>query len=102
MNAAEAVRRIYREIQDWDGDGAEVSWTKNGLNIALKIVRTMAKEEQARNRLRRPRLARWKAADLYYAINVALRQLHRGDRALAVDTLERAANEVKESRTIGA
>lgn len=101
MNAAEAVRRIHKEVQDWRGEGAEVSWTKNGLNRALTIVRTLAKEEKMRALERRPRLSRWLAGDLYRAIRQALAYLERGDRAKGIETLQKAIELVSEAKKDG-
>ncbi len=102
MNSAEIVRRLYRERQEWrsSGDGAEVSWTCRGIDIAREIVLKMAKEEQMRNIIHTPRLSIWLAGDLFRAIRKALDNLHRGERAKAVSILEDAKEMARKSRAM--
>lgn len=101
MHGAEAVRRIHREIQEWRGDGPEVSWTKQGLARAKAIVLGLAAEERARNQAIRPKLHRWLAGDLFRAVRQALHYLKRGDRARGIEVLEEAVRAVTEAEKKG-
>lgn len=100
MNAAEFIRRLHREILDWKSyeRSPEVSWTLQGLNRAAIIARALLKEERVHAARRRPRMARWLAADLYRAIQAALNQFKRGDRGRGIRTLEVALELVKKKR----
>ncbi len=100
MNGAEVLRRLNKERRDWShgGDGVEVNWTLRGMDIAFGIIYAIAKEEQAAMQLRRPKLSRWMAGDMYNAIGRALSSLRRGERAKAVAILQDAADAAQKNR----
>lgn len=105
MNRAEIVHRLYRERQSWarGADGPEVRWTLRGLDIALNLVKTIAREETIRNEQRKPRLARWLAGDLFCAVNQGIIYIERGERGKALTVLRKAkaaAEETRATRTI--
>lgn len=92
MNSAAVVKRLYRERQEWRaaGEGAEVSWTVKGLDIALRVVHAMAKEEKIKAAARRPPLPIWLTGELFRAVTQARRYLDVADRAKAIAILDKA------------
>ncbi len=92
MNPAEVIRRLGREKREWLSydETPEVLWTLRGINLCIKHVYDIKKEQSYNERLRRPRIHRWLAADLFQAIDVALRLLGRSERQRAIETLEKA------------
>ena len=92
MNSAELLRRLHREKLEWKsyGNGAEVSWFRQGVERALTIAHDLIKEEKKRNAIRRPRIRHWLAVDLFCHVRQALNYLERSERGRAIETLQKA------------
>ncbi len=97
MNAAEVLRRLWKEKHEWKSydDTPEVRWTLRGINLCIDHVKAIAKEQADNERLRKPRIARWLARDLYHAVEVSLGYMRRADRITAIKVLEKIKAEVQ-------
>lgn len=91
MNSAEILRRLGAEKKEWgrSGNSPEALWTIRGINIAIKHVRNILKEQAWNERIRKPRINRWFARELYRSAEVALGYLRRAEKKRAMAVLER-------------
>jgi hypothetical protein len=91
MNSAEVMRRLAKEKKQWLASGVspEIYWTVHGISLSMNHVRDILKEQTWNERIRKPRINRWFARDLYHAATVALGHLMRAERRKAIFVLEK-------------
>lgn len=96
MNPAEILRRFARERREWLSydETPETRWTIRGINLCIQHIKDIRRDQTYNERLRKPRIHRWLASDLYEALSRALRHLANGDRARAVVVLQNARDSV--------
>ena len=78
-------------------ESKEVEWTLRGIKLAIGHVKDIRREQLSNERLRRPRISRWLARDLFHAVTISLGYLHRADKKRAIDTLEKIKKEAEEN-----
>jgi hypothetical protein len=89
VNGATFLRLLHRERRMWvAADGAEVRWVLRGIDIAMKLAKTLLAEERARRDLLGPRIPTRYTGQLYNAIKRALDLLADGQKIRAVAYLK--------------
>lgn len=95
MNSQEVLIRLYKEKKEWLRSGElvpEVRWTVRGIDLSLQHVRDILRDQKIKENLRKPRISRWLARDLFFAVTIAINYLKNGHRLSAIKTLEKAKN----------
>ena len=102
MNSAEVLRRLWKEKHEWESNehSREMEWTLRGINLCITHVKDILREQREHDLLRRPRIHRWIASDLFHAIEVALKYLANADKRRAMSVLAKA-KETAQQRTKG-
>lgn len=95
MNSAEVLRRLYKEKKEWKRTpkDSEARWTARGIDICIKHVYSIVREQRANARIRTPTINRWHARDLFKAVQSALHYLKLYDKNRAISVLEKAAEQ---------
>lgn len=100
MNSAEALRRLWKEKKEWQrmGAGPEVTWTLRGIRTCIRHIQDLLKEQRTRDLILKPKVNKWQAGNLFRAVRVARHYILMGDRARAIQVLEKAEKEAMEGR----
>lgn len=91
MNPAEVLRRLYKEKKEWqrtDDRTPEVEWTLRGIDLCLKHVQDIIKEQRTNFRLKHPKVDHQHATKLYRACYGAWKALRRSQRLHAIKILQ--------------
>jgi hypothetical protein len=97
MNPSEVLRRLCKEKKEWKHIGRltpEVNWTLNGIDLCLKHVRDIIREQRIVERFKYPKVDHRHATKLYYACKGAHHELKLSNRAAALKILHHAIDKV--------